>query len=480
MAGDEEVELKLQVDDKDIDTLLQDVLVTGNGPASRDQRSTYYDTDDHDLRAAGISLRIRQSEDRRIQTIKAESRTTASLFARSEWERDVPADEPVLDDVSPVVDAALRGAGAAPQPVFAVEVNRTSMIHDGGASRIELVIDRGRILADDRASPIAEIELELLEGDRKALFALAHRISDRVPVRLGVQSKAERGYVLLDKEVASIKAEPIPLDRNIDAATLFEIIAGACIRQVRLNEDKLLVTGAPAALHQTRVGLRRLRSALSIFKPMLAGAELDRFQGDLRRLAALLGKVRDVDVMIEKIADQATLEQLHRARVIRYEAAMSALNSPEVRRLMLDFIEWVSVGTWQEEESVAELRAMPAPIFAASVLDRLRRRIKKKGTHLDKLDEEERHRVRIIGKKLRYAAEFFSGLYTEKKATRRREAFLAGIEDLQSALGHLNDLASGRTLFEELGIGNVDLAAIVGKMATPSGCWLRPWTRTSG
>jgi triphosphatase len=98
----------------------------------------------------------------------------------------------------------------------------------------------------------------------------------------------------------------------------------------------------------------------------------------------------------------------------------------------------------------------------------LRRRVKRRGDHLAKLDEGTRHRVRISGKKLRYAAEFFAGLYPGKKAGRRREALLDALEDLQTHLGHLNDLTSGRALFADLGIENADSILAAGKKGDPS------------
>jgi len=468
MDGKDEIELKLQADPLAIATLLADPLVADAEPKSRDQLSTYFDTPAHALRKAGLSLRIRRIGDRRIQTIKTEGAGAASLFARGEWERDVASEEPELDDIAAVLGNALAD-GERPVPIFTVAVNRTSIVHTDGTNRIELVADQGSVLAGDRTSPVCEIELELLDGDRAALFALAETIAARVPLKLGILTKSERGYALLaGADKSSVKAEPIPLARDIDTATLFATIAGLCLRQFRLNEDKLLDTGAPEALHQARVGLRRLRSALSIFKTMLAGPELDRFRGELRALAALLGRVRDVDVMIAKLDDPDALSRLRAAREARYDAVVAALGSAPVRTLMLDLVAWIAIGSWRDVEATADVRTTPASDFAAATLDTLRRRVKRRGHHLAKLDEEPRHRVRIAGKTLRYAAEFFSGLYPGKKAGRRRETFLDALEDLQTELGHLNDLASGRALFDELGIGNADTILAAGKKGDPA------------
>ncbi len=458
MSDAEEVELKLQLGLADIATLLADPIFADHDPVSRDQLSVYFDTETQALKAAGLSLRIRTSAGKRIQTIKTESNAAASLFARGEWERALESDTPVLDDAAPALAETLTDRTAESlAPAFTVEINRTTVVHQNGTGRIELVADRGRAVVGDKAAPISELELELLDGSREALFDLAQHLASLVPVRLGVQTKSERGYALLaGKRSRSVKAEPIALSRGGDTASLFERVAGSCIRQFRLNEDNLLSSRSPASLHQARVGLRRLRSALSTFEDMLAGPDLDRFQSDFRSLAGTLGKVRDVDVMIEKIDHEQALERLHAARTQRYDTVEQTLNSDAVRGLMLDFVEWLSIGGWRKRDDTIELREAPARETAAEMLDQLRRKIKRRGKHLAKLNEHERHRVRIVGKKLRYTAEFFADLYPGKKAVHRREAFLEAIEDLQTALGHLNDLASGRALLEELGIADAD------------------------
>ena len=468
MTSAEEIELKLQLDPSDIAILLADPVFSANDPTMRDQVSTYFDTQSHALHAAGLSLRIRRSADKRIQTIKTGSKAAASLFARGEWERPVSGDTPELGNAPAGFAETLAEQAQQLAPAFTVEINRTIVVHECSRARIELVADQGRAVVDGRQTPIAEIELELLAGNRAALFELAHRLSRLVPLRLGVQTKSERGYELLaGKPRLSIKAEPVALARDSDTATLFEAVAGSCIRQFRLNEDRLLATGAPAALHQARVALRRLRSALSTFADMLEGSELDRFQAEFRTLASALGRVRDVDVMIGKIDHEPTLEQLRSARTQRYDRSVELLNSDATRGLMLDFVEWLSIGHWRQRAATAELRATPALITAGAMLDRLRRQIKRRGKHLATLDDHHRHRVRIVGKKLRYTAEFFADLYRTEKAVRRRDRFLVAIAELQTALGQLNDLASGRALLAELGIANADAILASGKKADP-------------
>jgi CHAD domain-containing protein len=60
---------------------------------------------------------------------------------------------------------------------------------------------------------------------------------------------------------------------------------------------------------------------------------------------------------------------------------------------------------------------------------------------LTRLDARRRHKLRIQAKKVRYASEFFAGLFPGKKASKRRDKFLSALEDVQDCLGDLNDIA---------------------------------------
>ena len=80
-------------------------------------------------------------------------------------------------------------------------------------------------------------------------------------------------------------------------------------------------------------------------------------------------------------------------------------------------------------------------VSAADQLTRRFKKIRKKGKMLTRLDARRRHKLRIQAKKVRYASEFFAGLFPGKKASRRREKFLSALEDVQDCLGDLNDIA---------------------------------------
>lgn len=460
-----EVELKLELSPEAADTL-ETAGPFGGELAIAEQTSVYFDTPDHALSRRGLSLRIRRTGSRRVQTIKARG-SAAGLFVRPEWEREVEEDTP-LSDVGVPLPASIRQRIAEVGPVFTVENQRRSWTYRADGAAIEIALDRGRVVAEDREAPFREIELEQTSGDRAALFALARRIDAIVPVHLGVLSKAERGYRLLGAQPKATKARAIPLRQRITAAAAFEEIARACLKQFRINEPLIADLRDPDALHQARVALRRLRSALAVHKPVLADDHRDGLNDELRWLAAELGRARDIDVLIGHSGAGPLRERLSVARGHAYAAAEAALRSPRARGLMIDLVEWVAIGPWHVGSGGAGPAGLPAREFADQALDRARRKVRKRGRGLADLDDEARHELRKSAKKLRYAAEFYRGLYRGKRERKRYKRFLAALEALQDQLGALNDLVTAPRLLAELGLGgDRDAERLVGLDAKP-------------
>lgn len=460
MASVQEVELKLEIAPEGAEALVASGLLPGD-PSIAPLRSVYFDTPGQNLSAAGFSLRVRETPHGRIQTVKAAGTAAAGLFARPEWERGVDGDMPVLDDTTPIralLGRKVHDIGA----VFAVEVERRVWVVPWEEATIEIALDRGEVVAGERRAPVCEIELELKGGSPSALFSFARRIDAVTPARLGVLNKAERGFRLLGPAMRAVKAEPMALAADMSAAEAFRRIADVCLRQFRLNEP-LIDRGNVEALHQARVALRRLRSAFSIFRPMLEDDTFERLREELRWLAGSMADARDIDVLTAR-TDAGTLRaKLEEARRRAYDEAEAALASERARAVMLDLSEWLALGGWLTLPSGEEARGQPAGDFAAAALDRFRKKVKKGGKDLAELEDETRHEVRKDAKKLRYAAEFFAPLFQQKRQKRRARRFLAALETLQDRLGELNDLATAPDLIARIGLdGDPAAAALLG------------------
>src|SRR5262249_28332218 len=152
-------------------------------------------------------------------------------------------------------------------------VREAALVRRDGAD-VEIAVDEGEIAAGAETAPIHEIELELKQGAPSALATLVEDLSKAAPVRLGLRSKAERGYQLGQKPPLVAKAEPIVLDKDARAETGLRDIGVSCLRHLALNEDGVRA-GNLESVHQMRIGLRRLRACLSLFKTLLGDAETD-------------------------------------------------------------------------------------------------------------------------------------------------------------------------------------------------------------
>ncbi|MDO8289482.1 MAG: CHAD domain-containing protein [Parvibaculum sp.] len=448
----DEIELKLELTPDAANAFEASSLMLGE-PQRAEHISVYFDTPDHALNARGLALRIRRSGRKRLQTVKVSSACAAGLFTRSEWERALRSDKPILDDTTPI-RALLGDAVDTIAPVFEVRITRHKWLVSEGGAMIELVLDRGEALVGDRKSPICEIELELKEGDPVALFGLARRIGMVVPVRLGVQTKSERGYRLAGPVATMFKAEPVALSGDMTADQAFRHIVYNCVRQFRLNEALLLADRNAAALHQARVALRRLRSAFSIFKPLVGGDTKTRLSGELRWLSSQLGDARNLDVLLELATTSALHDRIVTAHEAAYVRVGDVLASSRVRSLLLDLAEWTAGDDWLNAPDTGVDHDQSAREFAIAALSRFRRKVKKHGRDLVHADDATRHETRKDAKKLRYAAEFFAGLFDHESEKPRYRNFMGSLEGLLHQLGQLNDLATASCLLAELGIAD--------------------------
>lgn len=448
---EKEVELKLEMTGEAADQIEASGLLVGD-PKITQQKSIYFDTPDGKLRKAGLSLRIRESDGKRIQTVKAHRGSAAGLFARSEWEQSVNDDVPILCDSTPI-RALLGEATDAITSVFEVRIDRYTWLMNEGGTSIELVLDRGEAVVCERRSSICEIELELKSGVPAALFALARRIDAAAPARLGVLTKAERGHRLTELLETAAKAEPVKLSDHISTQEAFRTVVNSCVRHFRLNEAIFLLDRNAAALHQSRVAIRRLRSAFSIFKPMIGSTGADLREG-FRWLSSELGDARNLDVLLERAGPGQLRDRIIVAREIAYDRVCEVLSSPRVRLLMLDFAEWAAGDTWAGSIVGDANSEKSARKFAIKALNRFRRKVKKDGRDLANADDRARHILRKDAKKLRYAAEFFASLFDRKGQKRHYKRFVRALQSLQDQLGSLNDLATAPAVLEKLGMTN--------------------------
>ena len=439
-----EIELKLEVDPDDLPLVRQDSLLANAESHNRHQVTVYYDTPETDLKKGGFTLRVRSSNGRFVQTVKPIT-DAVGLLAREEIETDVASLNPDLSSLEqhPVHALIKNGNASSLRPLIRSEVNRTTWQIDRGNGRIQVDLDHGTIMAGERCSTFAEIEFELHDGPPASLIMAARNLSDRAPVRIGVLTKAERGFRLADNALGKIhKAEAVRVTADMTVARAFETIVHACLKHYRLNEPLVLYETKSAALHQSRVAMRRLRSALTLFRPAVEDVEFQHLRNELRWFTAQLGDARNLDVYLERDLPKDERHQLIVKRERLYEHVADAMNSHKFRRSVIDLVGWCAIGAWR----TGKVAQRPVESFANRRLDRLWRSIVEAGRDVTAMDEVSRHGLRIQIKKLRYAIEFLEGIYPHTRSATKR--FGSALADLQESLGKLNDMVTAKTLGE--------------------------------
>jgi CHAD domain-containing protein len=236
------------------------------------------------------------------------------------------------------------------------------------------------------------------------------------------------------------------------------------LRQIVANATAVCV-GDAEALHQMRIGIRRLRAAIAIFGDMLGADDVEKIKTELRWIMRELGPARDLDVLAAEMPTLPNAEQgtaphnLEERRAAAYDVAAGAVGSDRFRALLLDLAEWIEAGDWTADshKRQVKLRKTAVANHARSKLGALRKRIKRKGAKLGELTVVQRHRLRIRAKRLRYATEFFAGTFPGEAAAKCRAESLEALKDMQDALGGLNDIATHHVLLAG------DLAAETGE-----------------
>ena len=419
--------------------------------------TTYFDTADRRLRRRDAALRIRVGSKGRQQTLKLASPGESAVH-RVEWNASIDGDFPDLAafPARPRATLVQMLKGNRLEPIGLTRIARTTRRVRFGGSLIEIAFDEGTIEAGDCREAVGEIELELMEGRFADVIDLVLELPLGPELAWSLASKSNRCQGLaFGSPPAAILARPVGLRRSMDAARGFQAIAWNCLDQLLANYPIVIASGDPEAVHQSRVAVRRLCAAFSLFGDVVDDGDADVLHAEIRAVAAGLAPARDLHVLLGRVEALVRAEEADGAALLahlaaRRDAAMQAakamLAAEPFQRLLFRFAAWIEGGRWlaQKAETGGSLPLAP---FAARALSRRRRRLQKAGGPdgggpdggwgvIDMADAE-RHRLRICVKKLRYAADFFAPLFRGTA----RGGFVKGLAKLQDSLGQLNDMA---------------------------------------
>jgi len=458
VARERELELKLELTHDELLRVGSHPALGGltvGEPVTRTLRSIYYDTPDHRLRAQGISFRLRTDGEGWLQTVKAGTALESGVSNPIEVEIGVERQEPDLNVIGNrklrrKVEKAVQRSIL--EPVFETVVQRTTRHLHVPDGELELALDEGVVRAGSAEDALCEAELELKSGNPETLLETAAKLFATEPLRLAESSKAERGYALAlrksDGHAEPHRAELPQLRGDQTCAEVLTLIVQSAADQIAANRHAVLESEDPAAAHQLRIGLRRLRSALRAFRPLHDTSALQELEGHARTLARTVGELRDADVLIEEIYAPVagTIKSDPGLPRVREALLAHRTHARERVRAALRGQQWsvlqLYLALWPRTIEAAEGLGGPVAKFARAAIKKQWKKVAERGERLDELTAEQRHEMRKALKGLRYTAEFFASLYAEP----RTRPFVKEIRSLQEVFGYLNDVVAATRL----------------------------------
>ncbi|MCP4768418.1 MAG: CYTH and CHAD domain-containing protein [Gammaproteobacteria bacterium] len=459
-----ESEIKFSLDAKTMQAILKSRLIRQSSigkPQRKRPQSAYFDTRQHLLRKAGVSLRVRHSEDGFEQTIKVPAPGPVGMLTFEEW--DIPLESGDADlakfDKAVLAHFNPNRRKLNLQPVFTTDVNRTTILIERDKSRFEIALDAGTIESHGnkaRQSQICEIEFELLAGPPLAMLDFALQLSERFELHPEHRTKAARGYALVRSALGPrpTKARDIPLDADMTVGNAFRQIASDALTQLYCNEIPT-IEGNPDGIHQARVSIRRIRAALRAFKKSLPYDKRKAFNGEFRWFQQRLSGARDWHVFLDETVPRirrnrpnarVNLDRLHKIALLQRRRetseAMMVFRSRRYTRLLLQFQCWL-LALEHDNRQLFEIELEP---FARKVLNKTRRDYLVDRRPFSRMTPDELHELRKRGKKARYATEFFAGLWQNGSTVPGIQMMKA----LQTELGEANDAAMARQILASL------------------------------
>ncbi len=353
MISNTEVELKFLVPQAARAAIAAEMTRSSVRFERRTLAALYLDTPDRRLAKAGIAWRLRREGRRWIQTLKGPGSSALERF-----EHEVIRPGPVHDAgahagtrVGDKLLKILRDAGEDKLEVgvrFQTEVKRIARRTRTRGATVEIALDEGRLLAGGNKLRLLEVEFELVAGSAPAMLALAERWRKRFGLIHDPRSKAERGDRLAEGSTfPPVRKARMPgYAPDADVVPAFGAVVDECLAQISANAIGLVV-GDPASraghVHQVRVGIRRLRSALRSFDGWVPPPP-PHLVDTLKGLFADLGQARDSDVFDSGVA--TALEEAGAPALIPSPVDQSGpdpvatMRSPPAQQLMLAWINW--------------------------------------------------------------------------------------------------------------------------------------------
>lgn len=415
-------------------------------------QAKYYDTPDRLLAKNGMALRLRKENDLWVQTFKAAGqshlhRVEEEIFlGKCDQEPDLNLE--LYQDNKVVTDLLNTALGKEAKKLslqFETDVQRTYHVFEADNTAIEVCLDDGVVKTATAQSIICEVEFELKQGAVKTLIQFTQQWINRYALWLDVRSKAERGNLLALEQAVSpaVHAKTLTLNKDINAEQALKKIVENCLGQFLPNMAAIADGVAEAEhIHQARVSLRRLRSALKHFSSW-SNEVNPLWEEQIAELFRQLGDTRDEDAIrtevLPIIKQHGSPELLLPVSAQPLKELSILFTSLDTIKLLLDLLAFA----YSEEDSKSKTGGLKKHIKKS--LDKLHHKVISNAEHFSELEVTQQHKIRKTAKQLRYCVEFISSLYPDKKV----QQYLKQLQPVQNTLGQYNDLFMAEGIFNK-------------------------------
>jgi CHAD domain-containing protein len=389
--------------------------------------SVYYDVPGGSLAAAGITLRRRTENGRSVWQLKLPA-DEARLELEAEGGPKKPPPE-LLD----LLHAHLRHGQL--ERVAELRTRRRGELVALEGTTAEVTVDEVAVMDDRRVRDrFVEVEVELRAGSPAQLDVIAEELAAAGAEPGSGTPKVFRALGRAGREAASDESPFEALQSRLRKQ----------LREIERHDPGTRLGRDPESVHDMRVGVRRLRALLRAGKTLVATDTSD-LDGRLKHLGRVLGEVRDLDVLLERLEEEAA--ELGGEDAKRGQSLLRALRSQRSRnrRRLIDYLrsgEYLSLLD-DTEQTIDRLEPSGADSSLDDLAAKAFAKVSKAVRELpDDPADEELHAVRKKGKRARYAGE----LAGRKKSVRRAKKLqdvLGEHQDAVVAAHQLRELADG-------------------------------------
>lgn len=463
-----EFELKFEIPIQKLPAVAAAVLQ--GKPSRQTLQASYFDTADGILAKSAIIVRMRKEGRRWVQTAKGPS---SALLERREHNVSIPSPAgggaPEVDlsrHAGTLVGLAILEAldlqqGDAMPPLvklYETRVQRMTRITAHADSVMEIALDQGRIVSGSRSVAISELEIELKKGKAEDVLGLARQWCADHGLWISSISKSMKGQRLRSNSAfaPAVSAVLPEFERQASGWQVFGAALQSCLAQILPNASEVAAgSHDPEHIHQLRVGIRRLRTAMSELQPLAGGID-PAWEAPMVSVFRELGRHRDNSLLSARQQPQmqaAGGPDLGLAGPAAMGAGIRDL-SEMVRAAAFQDALLGLIGLAHAAEPGAGSPASTAVTnkkakkILRSQLGRLHKQILSNGKKFLQLDESRQHEVRKRFKRLRYLAEFAAPLFSGRK-TRR---FVRDLKSPQSVLGLYNDELMALQAYRQLAV----------------------------